>query len=190
MLALPREIWKDIPGFEGYYQQSTEGRTRSLKRVVQQSNNRTTTVPERILKPKIGKNNYCSVTLVKNGVYSYYLVHFLTLLTFVGPRPLDKPQINHKDENPLNNSLWNLEYCTANYNINFGNRSKLVSERLKGRDNAWMAKKVCCYDRNGSVLGTFSSYSKAERELGLAGGTVTRCIQSNKPAKGFYFKEL
>ena len=171
-------------------QQSTDGRTKSLKRVIQQSNNRTITIPERILKPRVGKNGYCSVTLVKNGVYSYHLVHYLTLLTFVGPRTLDKPEINHKDEVKTNNSLWNLEYCTPTYNRNFGTRNERVSRLFSGRDNTWSSKNVCCYDLNGSVLGTYKSYAKAEKSLGLAGGTISRCLQRNSSAKGFYFKEL
>ena len=40
------------------------------------------------------------------------------------PNPLNLPQVNHKDENPLNNDASNLEWCTAEYNLNYGTRTK------------------------------------------------------------------
>lgn len=114
------EIWKDIPGYEGKYQASTEGRIRSLDRKVRGVCHFTgeefyRTIKGRILKP----GQYC-----KNGHLSVVLghgtpgppVHRLVMLTFVGEPP-DGTEVLHKNGNPQDNRLENLRYGTRTENI-------------------------------------------------------------------------
>ena len=103
-----REIWKDIPDYEGIYQVSNLGNIKSFTKV---SNGH-------ILKPCISKG-YKYVCLNKNGKHKNYAVHRLVALAFV-KNPYGYKVVNHKDENKLNNNADNLEWCTSHYNFNYG----------------------------------------------------------------------
>lgn len=99
-----KEIWKDVRGYEGYYKVSNLGRVRS--------NNK-------ILKSSLQKcGNYCRyrVNLYLDGNIKMYKVHRLVAQAFI-KNPLNKPQVNHKDNNPLNNKINNLEWVTNYENI-------------------------------------------------------------------------
>ena len=111
------EIWKDIEGYDGMYQVSNLGRVKSFKNC-----------KERILSSGTTKKNYKFVILSKNDIRKNFQVHRLVAMTFL-PNPDNLPQVNHKDENPSNNNLENLEWCTAKYNSNYGNHCNRISER-------------------------------------------------------------
>jgi len=114
---MTEEVWKDIPGYEGRYQASTEGRIRSLDRkvrVVAHGTEATRTVKGRILRPGSCKTGHVSVVLGHSANGS--LVHQLIALTFLGPCPKGK-EVLHNDGNPKNNKLENLRYGTRTENI-------------------------------------------------------------------------
>lgn len=110
------EVWKDIKGYEGLYQVSNMGRVKSLGRV-DGSNHR---LYEKILKLK-KRNNYLGIDLHKNGELRTYSVHRLVAQAFI-PNPNNLPQVNHIDENKINNQIDNLEWCTVLYNNTYGTR--------------------------------------------------------------------
>lgn len=108
------EIWKDIEGYEGEYQVSNLGNVRSLPhyynwRGVKKFNSGKTLRPY-----KTGKYPYLTVQIRGKG----YLVHRLVAEAFI-KNPYDYKEINHKDENRLNNVVENLEWCTRKYNIEY-----------------------------------------------------------------------
>lgn len=123
-MLLPKQIWKDIPGYEGLYQVSNTGRVRSL--------NYNRTGKSKVRKQNTDKRGYKRVNLCKDGKNKIYSIHRLVALAFI-PNPNNYPIINHKDENPSNNAVWNLEWCTQEYNINYGNCRKKMSEARKGK---------------------------------------------------------
>lgn len=123
-MLLPKQCWKDIPGYQALYQVSNTGRVRSL------NYNRTGKI--KILKQRKDKLGYRSVFLCKDGKLKKYSVHRLVALAFI-PNPNNYPIINHKDENKINNTVWNLEWCTQEYNNNYGNRNKKISKAHKGK---------------------------------------------------------
>jgi hypothetical protein len=114
------EIWKDIPGYEGKYQASTEGRIRSLDRNIDCYSALTRTKYTRFYKGRVlqpggnNKDGHYSVVL-KHGAASV-LVHYLVLKTFVGERPPGM-DIRHLNGDPKDNRLCNLRYGTRTENI-------------------------------------------------------------------------
>lgn len=114
------EIWKPISGYEGRYEVSNFGRVKSLAREYQTGAHQATIrMGERILKPKVRPNRYCLVSLNKDGVVHDAYVHRLVAEAFI-PNPNNLPQVNHIDENPSNNRVDNLEWCTPVQNIRHG----------------------------------------------------------------------
>ena len=106
-------IWADIAGYEGLYQVSSTGEVKSLKgwnghRIIER---------ERILSKTKTTTGYYKVELIKNGVKRSFRVHRLVAGAFI-PKVEGKEIINHKDGNPLNNSVSNLEWCTQKENVN------------------------------------------------------------------------
>ncbi len=85
------------------------------------------------------KKNYYSVWLYKNGKRYFKLVHRLVGKAFI-PNPHNYPQINHKDENTKNNTVDNLEWCSAKYNCNYGSHKLKLSKRMSGKNNHFYGK--------------------------------------------------
>ena len=109
------EKWLKVKGYEEFYEISDLGRIKSLI-----SNGL-------ILKQSLDKDGYCVVTLKRKQ----FKVHRLVAMTFI-PNPNNLPQVNHKDENKTNNTVDNLEWCDAKYNINYGNRNEKTRNKLLG----------------------------------------------------------
>lgn len=112
-----REVWKDIPGFEGAYQASSLGRIRSVERRVPSVFNGEPcmrSVPGAILKPTRTKSGHLRVDLGR--MLRHAPVHALIARTFIGPRPQGK-EVCHRDGNPANNRVDNLRYDTRTSNL-------------------------------------------------------------------------
>ena len=131
-MLLPKRVWKDIPGYEGVYQVSNTGQVRSL------GNNKSRKT--KILKQATNKHGYKLVQLYKNGKGKLYTVHKLVAQAFL-ENPNNLSEINHKDENKQNNCSWNLEYCTHEYNMNYGTIKERMSEAHKGKPKTEEHKK-------------------------------------------------
>lgn len=109
------EIWKDIPGHEGKYQASNEGRIRSTDRLVGCAHGATRLMRGRILRPARNRYNphlYVVLGHKANGSP----VHQLVAETFLGPRP-EGADVRHLDGNPANNRVENLAYGSRTENI-------------------------------------------------------------------------
>lgn len=118
------EIWKDIKGYEGYYQISSFGRVKSVERIVERKNNTKMKVKERILRQHIMKNGYCTVNIIKK-TYKTHLVHRLVAIAFINNEKC-LPQVNHIDGNKGNNNLSNLEWCTQKENSIHASKNGLL----------------------------------------------------------------
>lgn len=104
------EVWKDIPNYKDRYIVSNLGRVYSY-------------LSNKILKTHISTNGYEQLTLVaSNGERVKHRVHRLVAMAFL-PNPDNLPEVNHKDENKLNNCVDNLEWCTKTYNNNYGTKT-------------------------------------------------------------------
>ena len=109
--------WKDIPGYEGRYQASTDGQIRSVDRcvrVVAHGKEAKRLVRGRILKAA----PYCPaghLSVVLGHHANGSPVHQLVALTFMGPRP-EGMDVCHNDGDPTNNAVSNLRYDTRSEN--------------------------------------------------------------------------
>lgn len=125
-----KEIWKSINGFEGLYEVSNFGNVRSVDRLVNHHKGGKSLRKGKILNPSIG-NGYYGVILSKEGHIKRMAIHRLVAEAFI-PNPNNLPQINHKDEDKLNNIYTNLEWCDCKYNINYGSSlDKMVHTKIK-----------------------------------------------------------
>lgn len=115
-----------VKGYEGLYEVSNNGRVRSL------NYNHTGNVKE--LSPRDNGSGYLYVYLCREGKHKNFRVHRLVAEAFIGEIPKGLI-VNHKDENPQNNNVNNLEICTYEYNNNYGTRNKRASAAMKGKKN-------------------------------------------------------
>ena len=169
------EIWLPIEGYENLYEVSNLGRVRRLESVVNCKAGSKRKFPGKILKPRVVQG-YLRVNLCKNGIRRSYYIHRLVSTAFI-PNPENLPQVNHLSEDKLNNSVENLEWCTAKENINYGTRNKRASEKHK--------KAVLCVELNQ----IFPSLSEAAEQLGLT-KTNLSCVLTgrNKTAGGYHWE--
>ncbi|MCM1530431.1 MAG: NUMOD4 motif-containing HNH endonuclease [Alistipes sp.] len=170
-----QEIWKPIPGYEGYYEASSYGRVRSIERVAK-GRRGFAHIKSHILKPNNVHDGYKQVKFSINGIKAQPLLHRLIAITFV-PNPLCLPQVNHIDGNKENNHADNLEWCTAAYNSQHRSR---VLKKWVGHPK----KKVMCI--NTGII--YESSHHASRELNISqGGIFSVCQGKGKTAGGLKF---
>lgn len=156
------ELWKEIKGYEGYYEISSFGKVRSIRR-------------NKILKTEISPKGYERVGLMKQGKRKVYRVHRLVAEMFI-ENPCNYPQINHIDENKTNNIVNNLEWCSAKYNMNYGNVGK-------------KRKPVLQYSKDGTFISRYDSIADAEKATNIITQSISRCAKGKrKSANGFIWK--
>lgn len=129
------EKWKDIPGYDGMYQVSDEGRVRSWKRHAGRPGKRNEPV---ILKQTPDSPGYLRVSLWNDGVRKMGVIHRLVPELFI-PNPENKEYINHLDGNKFNNNASNLRWSTPSENALHAYDSGL---RKGGRMSKVKAKKL------------------------------------------------
>ena len=189
------EIWKDIYFIEndilydyrGLYQISSYGNVKSLR------------LKKQILKKEVDCRGYERVCLSKKYKKKKFKVHRLVAYMFIENKDKEKTEINHKDENKLNNNVENLEWCTRKYNMNYGNmkekqrNAKLGKERKKGKDNPKYdtGKKVIQYSKDDKLIKVWNSIKQAERNLQIY--HIGECCQGKRSTSGGfiwkYFEE-
>lgn len=196
-----KEIWKDISGYEGEYQVSNLGNVRSL--------NYRRSGELKLLK-QATTNGYKQITLSKNGKCKSYNVHRLVAIAFI-PNPNNYKEVNHKDEDKSNNNVNNLEWCTREYNNNYGTKNertkkklsesrkgkhhseetkKKISESHKGENNP-KSKPILMYDKEGNFIRGFVCIADANEYFGKDRGctSISDCLAGrHKTAYGHIFR--
>lgn len=170
------EVWKPIPGYEGLYEASNQGRIRTAYGKVTSSarfNHRVW--KQRIMKLKWSKRKRdgqkdARVCLWKDGVDKTFLVSRLVAMSFI-PCPFEKLTVNHIDGDSTNNRADNLEWCTLKENIQHAFATGLQNKSQK---------KVVLQSTDGHEL-DFASMADASRYLGRNVGYVSNAIANCRP---------
>lgn len=123
---LPDEVWKDVIGYEGYYEVSSLGRVRSVDRTVTGIDGVTQHFKGHLMTQRPDGNNYLICHLRMNRTRRMIHVHRMVAEAFI-PNPDNLPQVNHKDNSRTNSRVDNLEWCTVAYNSNYGLHKKRAS---------------------------------------------------------------
>lgn len=185
------EIWKDISEHP-YYQASNLGRVRSTERELHTTRNGKAFVLKQsgyILRQNINKSGYLMVSLGTRGKRKTYIVSRLIAKLFI-PNPENLPEVNHKNEDKLDNRVCNLEWCSREYNQSYGTRNSRISETLLNRD---VYRHVLQYDLSGNFIAEHLSISAAERfirgNIGKCGENIRQNILGNtQQAYGYIWK--
>ena len=171
------EIWKPVVGYEGLYEVSNMGRVKSLFRYKKE------------LKPNYC-TNYPTVQLFKDGKVKCMLIHRLVAEAFI-PNPLNLPQVNHIDENKHNFSVDNLEWCDAEYNMNYGYGAKTRHSKINysneerkeiSRKNG---KKACKPVIQSSSI-RYESAREASKITGINAAHIAECCKHKRAIAGGY----
>lgn len=171
------EEWRDIKGYEGIYQISNLGNIKSLDRYVEYSDRPKVFTKEKIRKPVIAKTGYYMVILRKHSQCDARYIHRLVAEAFI-PNPNNLPQVNHKDENKLNNNVSNLEWCTEKYNVNYGTcRERSANNR---------SFEVEQYDKNGVFIKKWKSIREAGRKTGINVSNISKVCSGERKTAGKY----
>lgn len=170
------EKWRDIKGYEGLYQVSNYGRVKSLERDVELVSKLGKLYirrqKEKIRAPHWNNNGYIVYDLWKNNEMISLLIHHLVAEAFI-PNPMNFDTVHHKDHNPANNCVDNLEWMDG------GEHSAIhTNER---------AKRVDQIDKvTGEILHQWNSATEAARELGYDNGNISKCCSDKYPSYKTY----
>lgn len=149
-----QEVWKDIKGYEGLYQISNTGKVKGLKR-------------NKVLKLILQRSGYYYVDLQRKR----RLVHRLVAEAFID-NPDNLPEVNHKDEDKVNNSVENLEWCDSKYNANYGTRNKR------------RGKPIQCIETGVIYWGA----REMERQIGIKHNSIAKAIKNGTRAGGYHWQ--
>ena len=172
--------YQPIPGFEKYGI-AIDGEVKHL---------RTGHIKTPVLNKKGG---YYIVNLYDaTGKLCRPLVHRLVALTYL-PNPSNLPQVNHKDENKLNNHVENLEWCTEQYNLNYGTRLARIAQsntgktRASGGHSSTQNKPVIQIDKNNNcIVNCFYGLSEASIQTGTNVACICECCNGHQKTAGGY----
>ena len=150
------EEWRTIEEFPSY-EVSSFGNIRNKK------------TPHKFLSlNKSGiKRNYYSVMFSVGNVQTRRNVHRLVAKAFI-PNPDNLPEVNHKDENGLNNRVENLEWCDRVYNSLWGTRSQRFAD----------AKSIPILqcDKQGNIIKEWKSQKEICDTLHVDSGSLSHAL--------------
>lgn len=157
-----KEIWKNIPGYEGFMVSDTQ-KVKKLSFSYVDSIGKIYNIPEGELKTAINKKGYQRVELSVGGCKKKaFTVHRLVMYAFKGLPPVGMDQINHIDGNKLNNHPDNLEWSNNSHNIRHAWRTGLFKPNLPASVNSPHAVLLI-----HSEYGVFCTILDAARESGI-----------------------
>lgn len=184
---MKKEIWKEVKGYEGLYEISNYGRCRRIAYPIDTQAKEAQFGLPHYLKPNHGEWGHTRYALTHKGKVKLALAHRLVLEAFEVPNPHDKPHVNHIDNNPKNNYIENLEWCTHTENMQHMIKSgRKVTYR--GKDHV-ESKTVHQFDKDMNFIAEYGSSGEASRKTGFLSGHIREaCRGTLKTYKGYIWK--
>lgn len=143
----------------------------------------------KFLKPWLDSKGYLQVQLFKNGNKYSFKVHRLVAIVFL-PNPNNLPEVNHKDENKQNPNLDNLEWCTVEYNNNYGTRGYRISQSNK-KSLLRKRKSILQLDSNLNIIREYDTIERV-KDFGFCQPNVIAVLKNRRKTTGgfsFIYKE-
>ena len=172
------EIWKDIKGYEGYYQVSSLGRIRSIPR----QTGKNYTSKYKVLTPNHVRGGYTQIGFTVNYKKTSMSIHRLVAQAFIS-NPNNKPEVHHinhiRDDNRAENLMWVEKDEQSDTH-----RRESISKSLYGNSRA-IRKSVVINDIE------YPSHRSAAKTLEIPSITIDKAVQNNQTSfksKGKMFK--
>ena len=128
------EEWRVIPNWESY-EVSNMGRIRSVDRdIYEKPTNKVRHLKGKIIKLRYDQYGYLQAQITHNGKRKLLKAHRAVAMAFI-PNPLNKPCVNHLDNNPSNNTVDNLEWCTLKENSQW-----MLKQGRADRTEQWLSR--------------------------------------------------
>lgn len=161
-IAIPTEVeeWRDVKGYENLYQVSRKGKVRSSHKGYWE-----------VLTSVVNRHGYNQYLFHKDGKRKNMRGNRLVAEAYI-PNPDNLPFVNHKDENPANDCVENLEWCTAKYNNNYG------TARQRSSINHSKNRPVCMFYVDGAFIREFYNINDAARFVDGAHTCILRCCNN------------
>lgn len=176
---LPNEIWKPVVECPTCYVCSNYSRIKTLPRNGVKRGGR-------ILKPSLKDDGYYSVLLQDHGKRFYRRVNRIIAQAFI-PNPENKPIADHKDNNPLNNRVDNLQWLTEQENT-----IKYIKEnydgRYKGRGKILPKKVIATKDNKKIVFDSVFQCSLSIFGIKSKRGGISKACNTGKKYLGWNFE--
>lgn len=163
------EEWKVIRDYP-MYEVSSEGRIRSYY-----NGNHGRRIIPKILSLKTDRIGYTFIHLKNESGRKPLRVHRLVAEAFI-PNPDNLPEVNHKDENKSNNSVYNLEWCKRLYNVRY---SKIWESNERA---------VLQYTETGIFIKEYKSLSEAARDNNVTPQSIFVAIKNNWCSANFKWR--
>lgn len=173
---LPGEVWKDIVGYEDFYQVSNLGRVKSLNRIVN-NNGGLRIISGKIMCQQFNGRGYLYAQLNKSNRTLKKYVHRLVCESFIGI--IGDLEVNHIDKCKFNNKVDNLEICTRAYNMAYS-KEDIINI---------VNRKCYMYDEDGLFIKEYKSITEAARDNGLTPPAIVgSCTLHRKKGLKIHFR--
>lgn len=159
----------EIPGFSNYYLETEDNRVYSkyyhpMKECVHYN--------------RYGKHPVSKLTLLSDdGEYKSVMKHRIVYAAYHPDEDFSHLQINHLDEDSMNNTIENLETCTCKENMNWGTVGQRISAAKKGRLNNHKSRPVVAYVLEPYSVEHYPSIAEAARQLGIHREYIIDCCR-------------
>ncbi|AIS73874.1 HNH endonuclease [Lactobacillus phage Ldl1] len=165
MINTEKTIWKTYPEFP-FVEVNQFGEVRTKDHYVRGKNGSKRLIKGRVLKQQLSNRGYIYVVFSMNNKIINLYVHRIVVTCFI-PNPDNLPEVNHKDNNPTNNAVSNLEWCTRQYNNDYKKNFGTSPVEVSGRP-------VIAINLDSFKVLWFESQSEAARQLGVYITNVTK----------------